>query len=117
VFHAVIAVLFTAPMWMLLGRWSGVLLPGTGFPGGSVFDRSEWIPRETLWLITLSNVVIWGIPLVTVFYRWRQQIWQHPERPRSSLVRTYAYSQAVAIALALPLLCWFGSMLQWMFFP
>jgi hypothetical protein len=114
-FHALIALLFTLPMWIVLGRWSNVLMPGTGFPGSNVFDPSEPFPRELLWLISAANVVIWGVPILAVMYRWRQQIWRHPERPRSSLVRTYAYSQAVAIALALPFLCWFGSLVNLLF--
>jgi len=115
-FHALVAALFTVPMWIIVGRFT-FLFPGTGFPTTSLFDPSEPIPRQTIWLIAISNAIIWGVPLVVVVYRWRQQIVHHPERTRSSLVRTYAYSQAAAIALALPVLCWFGLMLKWMFFP
>lgn len=98
-FHALVAGLFTAPMWIL------VLQLVRGWPE---------LLGNTYWLIAASNGIVWGVPFVTVVYRWRQQIYEHPERSPSALIRTYAYAQMAGVLSALPILLWFGwGMLNW----
>ncbi|HUQ71128.1 MAG TPA: hypothetical protein VM165_16495 [Planctomycetaceae bacterium] len=101
VFHAIVAGLFTVPMWILVIR----------------FYR-EWpeFVGQSIWLIGWSSLIVWCVPGAAVLFRWRQQIYRHPERSPSSLVRTYATAQMLGVLLATPLLLWFGvNMLPWFF--
>ena len=101
-FHLIVALSFTVPMWVFAIRFRDHwhVIDANGIP----------------WLITASNGVIWGVPLLVVAYRWRQQALRPPGHDSTSLVRTYAYSQVVGVLLALPLLLIFGSRLMRFFF-
>jgi hypothetical protein len=106
VFHAVIAVLFTVPMWIFAFR--AVHQWGLG-------PTHKWV-AGAIWSAALSSAMIWGVPAAAVLFRWRQRILRHPERPPTALVRTYATSQALGIVLGLPFLLWFGVRMMAAFF-
>jgi hypothetical protein len=100
VFHAMVAGLLTVPMGIFVIRFR---------------DWPESI-EHTVWLITWSSLIVWGVPGAADLFRWRQQIYRHPERSPSSLVRTYAASQMLGVLLATPLLLWFGLRMRPFFF-
>lgn len=101
VFHALIATLFTVPMWITVWR---------------LFSAPELLDG-LVWLIALANGLVWGYPIVVLISTWRQQVF-HPQRQRPrSLIRTFSQAQMVGILLAVPLLLWFGwEYLLWLFF-
>lgn len=100
-FHALIATLFTVPMWIIVWRLS---------------SHPEQL-RGLVWLIAFANGVVWGYPIVVLIYAWRQQVFDPQRSPPRSLVRTFAQAQMVGILLAVPLLLWFGwRYLRWLFF-
>jgi len=101
VFHALVASLFTVPMWIVVIRF---------------YRDSPRFVEESVWLIIASSLIVWSVPAAAVLLRWHQQIYRHPERCPSSLVRTYAASQMLGVLLATPLLLWFGTrMFPWFF--
>lgn len=95
--HALIAALFTLPMWIVLLRYRAL---GLGW--------TDAFARQFLWSISLANVIVWGTPLVMVGLQWRREAYALPGAPLSRLIRSYALWQAIGILAALPVLLYFA---------